>query len=385
MRTLLVWFVIVTGLSTYSPLASVLWYAVVTGLVPFVSVTLPARPAPVMTQVADGVYLFKTAPYGDVGLDGNSIAIISTDGVLVFDTNGTPAAAAAVLADIRTLTPQPVRVIVNSHWHWDHWYGTEVYQRAFPEVRIIAQDNTRAMMMGPALEFNRPGLERDLPAYITGLKQAVAKGEATTPALASLPQLRERLETAEWFLAQKSAVVHTFPNTTFTDKLTIYLGDREIQILNYGRAITPGDAFLYLPKDRVLVTGDLLVNPITFALSCYPSEWLHALERLDQLDVATIVPGHGDPLHDKVLLHATMEVIRTLLREGKAMKAKGLDADQAKDAILPSLSVAMQQITGGNHALDDAFKVQLVDWCLHRVYDELNGPLTDAIAAIPVK
>ena len=47
--------------------------------------------------------------------------------MLVFDTNGTPSAAAAVLAEIRKLTPQPVRYVVNSHWHWDHWYGTEVY------------------------------------------------------------------------------------------------------------------------------------------------------------------------------------------------------------------------------------------------------------------
>lgn len=67
------------------------------------------------------------------------------------------------------------------------------------------------------------------------------------------------------------------------------------------------------------------------------------------------------------------------------MKATGLDADQARDVILPSPSGVMQQITGGNPALFDAFKVQLVDWCVHRVYDELNGPLTDAIAAIPVK
>jgi len=81
------------------------------------------RPAPVRTEVAPGVYLYQTAPYG-VGLDGNSIVVIGDDAVLVFDTNGTPAAAEAVLADIRRLTPRPVRYIVNSHWHWDHWYGT---------------------------------------------------------------------------------------------------------------------------------------------------------------------------------------------------------------------------------------------------------------------
>jgi cyclase len=50
----------------------------------------------------------------------------------VFDTNGTPGASAAVLSDIRMLTDQPVRWIVNSHWHWDHWYGTETYQQPSP-------------------------------------------------------------------------------------------------------------------------------------------------------------------------------------------------------------------------------------------------------------
>ena len=74
------------------------------------------RPDPIRIQVAEGIYLFRTAPYGEVGLDGNSVAIVGSDGVLVFDTNGTPAAAAAVLAQIRTLTSQPVRYVVNSHW-----------------------------------------------------------------------------------------------------------------------------------------------------------------------------------------------------------------------------------------------------------------------------
>jgi len=111
-----------------------------------------SRPAPSRTELAPGIFLFMTPGYGDVGLDGNSIAVLSRDGVLVFDANGTPAASAAVLADIRAMTDQPVRWIVYSHWHWDHWYGTETYQRAFPDVRIVAHEKTREMMMGPALE-----------------------------------------------------------------------------------------------------------------------------------------------------------------------------------------------------------------------------------------
>ena len=85
------------------------------------------RPAPKQTQIADGIYLFQTAPFSDVGMDGNSVAILSDDGVLVFDSNGTPSASAAILAEIRKLTDKPVRYLVNSHWHWDHWYGAETY------------------------------------------------------------------------------------------------------------------------------------------------------------------------------------------------------------------------------------------------------------------
>lgn len=331
------------------------------------------RPAPTKTELAAGVVLFQTPSYGDVGLDGNSIAILSRNGVLVFDTNGTPAAAAAVLAEIRALTDRPVRWIVTSHWHWDHWYGTEIYQQAFPDVRIVAHEKTRELMMGPALEFNRPGLEVQLPGYLKMLEQ----GAATNPAL------KATLDEDRFFLEQKTRVHHTFPNVTFTNRLNIELGERHIDVLHYERAVTPGDAFVYLPHEKILLLGDLIVNPITFALSGYPTEWLRTLERIDRLDFTTMVTGHGAPLRDRTLLHATMDVFRALLREGKTAKAKGLTADQAKESIFPSLRETMVKITGDDASRNTAFKQQLVDWYLHRVYEELDGPLSDTIAAIP--
>ena len=331
------------------------------------------RQAPSRTELAPGIFLFSTPGYGDVGLDGNSIAVLSRDGVLVFDTNGTPGASAAVLAQIRTLTDQPVRWIVNSHWHWDHWYGTETYQQAFPDVRIVSHEKNRQLMMGPALAFNTPFLEEQLPAYIQSLeKRAVGA-----------PNLTPLLEADRAFFEQKKNVQLVFPSVTFSDGLAIELGERHIEVLNYGRGVTPGDTFVYLPQEKILLLGDLIVNPITFALSGYPTEWLRVLERVDALDASTIVTGHGPPLHDKALLHATMEVFRVLLKEGKAAKAKGLNPDQAKEAIFPGLHDQMVAITGDRPALNAAFKSQLVDWYLHRVYEELDGPLTDAISKIP--
>jgi cyclase len=350
----------------------ILALALAIGLAPFAA--RADRPAPSRTEVAPGVYVFSTSSYGDVGLDGNSIAVLSNDGVFVFDTNGTPAASAAVLAQIRTLTSQPVRFIAISHWHWDHWYGTETYTAAFPNVQVIAHDNARALMAGPAIEFNRPGLERQLPAYIGMLQKRVDDGDE---------KVKPLLEEDRFFLAQKRNVHHVLPAITFSDRLSLRLGNRNIELVHFGRGVTPGDTMAYLPDERLLLAGDVLVNPITFALSGYPTEWLQVLEGIDALDVGTIVTGHGAPLHDKALLHDTMTVFRTLLQEGRAAKARGLDPDQAKAEILPQLHDVMLRITHDEPALNNAFASQLVDWYLHRVYEELDGPLTNAIAPIP--
>jgi hypothetical protein len=78
-----------------------------------------------------------------------------------------------------------------------------------------------------------------------------------------------------------------------------------------------------------------------------------------------------------------MDVFRELLRRGKETKANGMDPDEARVAIMPELHELMVKITRDDPATNQAFAVQLVDWYLHRVYDELNGPLTDAIAPIP--
>jgi hypothetical protein len=93
-------------------------------------------------------------------------------------------------------------------------------------------------------------------------------------------------------------------------------------------------------EERGSRAGRTTYNPKTR----YPTEWLRTLEKIDTLDVSTIVTGHGAPLHDKTLLHATMDVFRVLLREGKAAKERGLTPDQAKEAIFPRLHDAMVRI-----------------------------------------
>lgn len=357
------------------------------------------HPAPTRTQVADGIYLFATQPYSDVGLDGNSIVILSNDGVLVFDSNGTPAAAAAVLAEIRQLTDKPVRYLVHSHWHWDHWYGAEVYRDSFPELQIIAHERTRLLMAGPAIDFNEPGLEDQLPGHIASVEEELASlqsaaaaapapsGDATKapPSLRQMVALTKHITHDRAFLEQKRAVRHMLPNLTFTDSLTIHLGERLIKVLHYDRAITPGDAFLHLPNERIVITGDLLVNPITFALFCYPSGWIRTLERIDSLDAEILVPGHGVPMRNESLLQATTALLKRERVLAEAAKTRALPVDEAIAQIRADAEVLAlrTRITAGNAARNDAFALYLVDWFVRRVYQEADGPLDDSIPSAP--
>jgi glyoxylase-like metal-dependent hydrolase (beta-lactamase superfamily II) len=355
------------------------------------AVILPAMlaawtpPPPAHTEVAPGIHLFQTQPYGDVGLDGNSVAIVGEDGVLVFDANGTPAAARAVLAAIRRITKLPVRYLVYSHWHWDHWYGAEVYADAFPGLTILSHEKTRALMAGPAIAFNEPGLESQLPAHIAAVAREKAHEDSTNARSAEAMAAAEHLERDRFFLAQKRAVRHTLATLTFTDSLTLWLGKREVRILHVDRAITPGDAFLRLPAENLVVSGDLLINPITYALFCYPQGWIRSLEYVDALDAATIIPGHGAPLRDENLLHATLALLRRERELGLGAKAKSQTVEQAKAAILadPDVQRLRATITGGESKLDGSLAVYLVDWFVRRVYAEADAPLSDSIPSAP--
>ncbi len=100
-------------------------------------------------QIADGIYQFVTAPDGYVP-NGNSVVIVNENDVLVFDTFTRPSTARTLLAEIRKITDKPVRYVVNSHHHPDHWSGNEVFAQAFPDLEIIASEESRQFMLNIA-------------------------------------------------------------------------------------------------------------------------------------------------------------------------------------------------------------------------------------------
>src|SRR5437763_7314352 len=120
------------------------------------------------TMLADGVYQFTIASDGYVE-QLNSVAVITDTDVLLFDTTTRTSTARAILADLRKITPKPVRYLVNSHWHPDHWSGNSVFVDAFPNVEIIASERERDLMLNMA-----PFIDSYMPKEVAEAEKTVA-------------------------------------------------------------------------------------------------------------------------------------------------------------------------------------------------------------------
>lgn len=334
-------------------------------------------------KVAEGVYLFTATPYADVGLSGNSVAIVSDDGVLVFDSNATPETAATVLAEIRKLTSKPVRYLVNSHWHWDHWGGNQTYQAAFPALQIITHEKTRELMLTVEPRWNDKGLKQDLPQFLDGLEKQIAAAKAKNTSPERIKAAEERLAVDRNFLAQKLALHKTYPNVTFSGFMTIMLGGREIQVL-HAQAITTGDTYLYLPKEKILITGDILLTPYPFGIGgTYPSEWLSTLEKFAALAPNVIIPGHGDAETNIDFLRGNIALFQEVIRQVKADKAKGMTAEQTMEALDKQNAELAAKIGIKDPDTAAAFKDYFLDVFVKRAYRELDGPLGDLPDGLP--
>ena len=332
-------------------------------------------------KIADGLYLFTTTPYG-VGLSGNSVAILSSDAVLVFDTNGLPETASAILEEIRDLTNEPVKYVVNSHWHWDHWAGNEIYRAAFPKVKIITHTKTLEQMQKVEPRWNEEGLKTGLPGYIKQLEQQLELAKADQKTQAEIADQEGLLNAARKFLTQKTSLKKTYPDTTFENSMTLNLGGREIQI-RHARAITIGDTYVYLPKDRILITGDILLSPYPYAIGgAYPTDWLATLEEFAAMQPAILIPGHGDPQKPE-FLQSHIRLFRTILQRVQEAKSSGSTIDQTKLDVGQQYKELAFMIGISDDRIASEFKAYFLDVFVPRTYRELDAPLGDLPDGLP--
>ena len=281
-------------------------------------------------KIADGVHVAVAAPAYKVNC--NTAIIESDDGVMVVDTHSKPSAARVIVQELRALTARPVRYVVNTHFHWDHWHGNEVYPAAYPSAEIVTNQITREAMVKKGLKRIQDHV-RQMPAEIERLRAQLAAATAADERAALAADLR----LAEAYQAEVGALKPALPTMAFERTMTLYRRDREIQLLYLGRAHTEGDVFVYLPKEKVVITGDAVIGWTPFMGDGYPEDWVGTLDRLAELDFTHLVMGHGEPA-GRDWLKTFRGYVHDMVEAVREEAARGATLDEVKARVTARLA-----------------------------------------------
>ena len=271
---------------------------------------------PRVTTLATNVYAYEQIDPTKRTITANNLIVVTTDGVLVADGQGTVANVARLVSDVAKLTAQPIRYVVVGSEHGDHRGGDS----AFPQgTTFIAHPYSQANLRRQA-ENQRSG----------GAKVIV-------------------------------------PTETVADKRVLMLGGTEVQILFLGRAHTGGDLEVYLPRERVLYMSEVFSNRVFPSMANgFPTEWLATLERAEQLPADVLVPAHGFIDSPAVLREEERNYHRALgliVAEGTRLHDAKVPIDGA------TASANFGVFDGWTRAANNAYQA------LKRVYAERDGQL----------
>jgi glyoxylase-like metal-dependent hydrolase (beta-lactamase superfamily II) len=304
-----------------------------------------------LKKVVDGVYAGIAAMQYKVNC--NAAVLVNEDGVVVVDAHSKPSAARSLLKEIGGITNKPIRKLINTHFHWDHWQGNEAYAAAFPDTEIVASQVTRENMITPGTGLGGvPYIEKQLrevvPQEIAKLTEDLSK--ATTPEAKA--RLESNLQQAESYLKELQEMKPALPTESFKTSLTLYEKGREIQLHFLGRAHTSGDIFIYLPQDKVVITGDSVIDWMPFMNDGYPEEWIQTLNELEKLDFTHMILGHGEVTtrdHLKFFRGYLTDMIAVV----KKASAEGATLDEMKkvlpDQLAPQYEKPMSKYPRGQY------------------------------------
>jgi len=281
--------------------------------------------------IADGVYAAIAKPAYKVNC--NAVIIFLGDSVLVVDTHSKPSAARALIEQVKKLTDKPVRYVVNTHFHWDHYQGNQAYPSSWPTgIEIISSEATRN-------NIQRLGIPRvkheitTMPAEIEQLKADLAKAESPEQKEAAGKKLRE----AEDYFAELKTMQVTLPTMTFDRSLILHRATRTVEILWLGRAHTDGDVWVFLPKEKFLVCGDALHGWTPFMGDSYPYEWIKTLDAAERLDFDYAIGGHGGVMKGKQKFELWKQYFQDLMEQTAAAYSDGASLQEAQKKVSAAL------------------------------------------------
>ena len=238
--------------------------------------------------------------------DPNTGIVIGDEGVLVADTQATPAMAQDVVRRIREVTDKPIKFIVLTHYHAVRVLGASGYGAE----NIIASQDTRDLIVERG--------EQDKASEIGRFPRLFSHVESVPPGL-------------------------TWPTITFSGKMTLWLGRLEVQLLQLGRGHTKGDTVVWLPAERVLLSGDLVEFGATpYAGDAYFKDWPQTLDNIAALKPVALVPGRGDALTTPAAVAEGLAGTRSFIADVYASVQAGVAAGKDLNAVYKETYAKLQ-------------------------------------------
>lgn len=312
----------------------------VAAVAPVNAAPAPADYAPyVVGPLIDGVRLMTTPPDYPGFATSNIVLIEQADGVVVIDTGVTRADGERVVRYVRSWTKKPVKAVVFTHWHNDHPQGASAIVAAWPKARVIATAATRVGIDGPmrslGLEYGpSPKAEAATTKQITEAIAGYEKMAAAPTADAGLKQRVARAVAAyRARLPDLKGTRAVAPTEILGEKIVIDDPDRPVELLFLGRANTDGDAIAWLPKQRLVATGDVVVSPVPFGFFSYPRDWIETLGKIKALGFELLVPGHGLPQSDSGYIDRLIATIADIRAQVGALAAQGLSLEDIRKKV----------------------------------------------------
>ena len=277
------------------------------------------------TEIGEGLYAFTAEG------DPNSGVIIGDDSVMIIEAQATPRLAHKVIECVRSVTGKPISHVVLTHYHAVRVLGAS----AFNADQIIMSDMARAMVVERGQEDWDSEFQR-FPRLFEGHE--------------SIPGL-------------------TWPTTTFDGSMSVYLGNRRVDLMHLGRAHTAGDIVINVPDQNVMFTGDI----VEYHSACYCgdghfADWGDTLDNIKSFEVDAIAPGRGDALvgQDMVnrAIESTRDFVESTYRPVAKVAARNGSLKEAWDACRAECDPKFSDYAIYEHCLP--FKVA-------RAYDEARG------------
>lgn len=325
-------------------------------------------------RVASGVWVLTQSRF-QVQPIGNVTVIEQTHGLVLVDTGGSPGSGRRIVQMVKAISRKPVKAVIVTHWHGDHTQGLSEILKAWPETRTIAARATQVHLRDPAT-MNSPAspdahadaaLGKQLAGFADYARQMAAK--ATEPGEKAGWAASERLFVR--YAADMRGVLTLPVAESFETALSLPDASNPVEVLFLGRANTDGDAVVWLPATKVLVTGDIVVSPFPFGFGSYPADWVATLARLESYDFRSLVPGHGPPQRDRTYLARLSAALRDVRNQVGLLARQGLSLADVRHRI--DVSNQLRTFAGDDPWLRRWTKEYWVNPIVTSAYKEARG------------